>query len=55
MIQSRSMDSSFWDEAINCANYIQNWMPYKAIQHMTPEEAWSHDKLDVFFFLSIWQ
>ena len=28
MIQSRSMDSSFWAEAVNCANYIQNQMPH---------------------------
>jgi transposase InsO family protein len=50
MIQSRSMDSSFWAEAVNCANYIQNRMPHKAVQHMTPEEAWSHVKPDVSSF-----
>lgn len=50
MIQSKSMDSSFWAEAVNCANYIQNRMSHKAIRHMTPEEAWSHDKPDVSFF-----
>jgi len=24
MIQSKNMASSFWAEAVNCANYIQN-------------------------------
>ena len=31
MIQSQAMSSSFWANAINCANYIQNQMPHKAL------------------------
>lgn len=50
MIQSKNMEPTFWVEAINCANYIQNWMPHKALQGITPEEAWTHVKLDVSFF-----
>lgn len=44
------MASSFWVEAVNCANYIQNQMPHKALQHMTPEEAWTLVKPDVSSF-----
>ena len=40
----------FWAEAINCENYIQNEMPHKALQHMTPKEAWTRVKLDVSTF-----
>jgi len=47
MIQSKDMAPSFWVEAVNCANYIQNQMPRKAVLHMIPEEAWSHVKPDV--------
>lgn len=50
MIHSKNMSSSFWAEEVNCANYIQNWMPHKAVLHMTPEEAWSHVKPDVSIF-----
>ena len=50
MIQSRSLDSCFWAEAINCANFIQNRMPHKALRHSTPKEAWSHVKPDVSTF-----
>ena len=50
MIQSRSMDLCFWAEVVNCTNYVQNRMPHKAVQHMTPEEAWSHVKPDVSSF-----
>lgn len=35
---------------MNCANYIQNRMPHKAVLHMTPEEDWSHVKPDVSTF-----
>ena len=50
MIQSKNLPSNFWAEAVNCANYIQNQMPHKAVLHMTPEEAWSHIKPDVSTF-----
>ena len=44
------MSSSFWAEAINCANHIQNRMRHKALRHMTPKEAWTHVKPDVSTF-----
>jgi hypothetical protein len=50
MIQSKNMAPSFWVEAVNCANYIQNRMPHRAVLHKTPEEAWSHVKHDVYAF-----
>jgi hypothetical protein len=50
MIQSKNMAPSFWAEAVNCANYIQNRMPHRAVLHKTPEEAWSHVKPDVSAF-----
>ena len=50
MIQSKNMEPTFWAEAINCGNYIQNQMPHKALQDITSEEAWTHVKPDVSFF-----
>ena len=50
MILSKAMSSSFCIEAINYANYIQNRMPHKALQHMTLEEAWTHFKPDASKF-----
>ena len=44
------MSSSLWGKAINCAKYIQNWMPHKALQHLDPKEAWTHVKPDVSKF-----
>jgi hypothetical protein len=44
------MAPSFWVEAVNCANYIQNWMPHREVLHMTPEEAWTHVKPNVSTF-----
>jgi hypothetical protein len=46
MIQSKNMAPSFWVEAVNCANYIQNRMPHRVVLHKTPEESWSHVKPD---------
>ena len=50
MIQSQPMSSTFCAKAIKCDNYIQNYMPHKALQHMTLEEAWTHVKPDVSTF-----
>ena len=44
------MSSSFQAEAINCAKYIVNLMPHKALQHLTLEKAWTHVKPNVFSF-----
>ena len=50
MIQSKNMEPTFWGEAVNCANYIQDRMPHKALQDITPEEALTHVKPDVYLF-----
>ena len=47
MIQSKRLSLQYWDEAINCANYIVNCTPTKVLQGITPEEAWSKIKPDV--------
>ena len=50
MIQSKGLSSHFWDEAIQCANYIINPTPTKALKNITPEEAWSYVKPNVSHF-----
>ena len=40
MLQNKSLDQVFWDEAMNCDNYIQNRSPQKALDGVTPFEAW---------------
>ncbi|KAH9293831.1 hypothetical protein KI387_040970 [Taxus chinensis] len=48
--KSKNLALEFWAEAINCANYIQNCIPQKAVQDKTPKEAWSGEKPDVSVF-----
>ena len=50
MIQSKGLSLQYWDEAINCANYIVNRTPAKVLQDITPKEAWSKIKPDVSHF-----
>jgi hypothetical protein len=50
MIQSKGLSLNFSGEAINCANYIVNCTPTKALKNITPEEAWTKIKLDVSHF-----
>ena len=50
MIHSKGISLQFWAEAINCANYIVNRTPTKALNDITPEEAWSKIKPDVSHF-----
>ena len=50
MFQSMDMAPSFWVEVVNCANYIQNRLPHKVVQHITLEEAWTHVMSDVSCF-----
>jgi hypothetical protein len=40
MIQSKVLSLKYWMEAINCANYIVNHTPTKALKNITPEEYW---------------
>jgi hypothetical protein len=50
MIQSKGLSLKYWAEAINCANYIVNHTPTKALKNITPEEAWTKIKPDVSHF-----
>jgi hypothetical protein len=50
MIQSKGLSLKYWAEAINCANYIVNRTPTKALKNITPEEAWTKIKPDVSHF-----
>jgi hypothetical protein len=49
MIQSKGLSLKYWAEAINCANYIVNHTPTKALKNITPEESWSKIKPDVSY------
>jgi hypothetical protein len=53
MIQSKGLSLQYWAEAINCANYIFNCTPTKALKNITPEEAWTKIKPDVSHFFLI--
>jgi hypothetical protein len=50
MIQSKGLSRQYWAEAINCANYIVNHTPTKALKNITSEEAWTKIKQDVSHF-----
>jgi hypothetical protein len=50
MIQSKGLSLKYWAEVINCANYIVNHTPTKALKNITPEEAWTKIKPDVSHF-----
>ena len=50
MIQSKRLSLQYWDEAINCANYIVNCTLTNFLQGIKPEEAWSKIKLEVSHF-----
>eukprot|EP01018_Ginkgo_biloba_P031340 Gb_07919 [translate_table: standard] len=44
MIHSRSLAPQYWAEAINCACYIQNSVPHRALKGVTPFKAWNGRK-----------
>ena len=50
MLESKTLPPKFWAEAINCASYIQNRMPRKQLDGVTPFEAWGGHKPDVSHF-----
>jgi hypothetical protein len=50
MIQSKRLSLKYWVEAINCANYIVNHTPTKALKNITPEEDWTKIKPNVSHF-----
>eukprot|EP00253_Pinus_taeda_P004938 PITA_04938 len=47
MLHAKSLPHKLWDEALNCANYIQNRSPHRSIKDQTPFEAWSDTKPEV--------
>ena len=40
MVKSQALPHSFWLEAVMCATYVLNRCPTKALQSITPFEAW---------------
>ena len=50
MIQSKGLSLKYWEEAINCENYIVNHTPTKDLKNITPKEAWTKIKPDVSHF-----
>ena len=50
MLLHKSLDQVFWAEALNCANYIQNRSPHKALDGLTPFEPWNIRKPTVKHF-----
>ena len=50
MLHHKSLDQVFWAEAMCCANYIQNRSPHKALDGITPFEAWCGRKPSVNHF-----
>ena len=50
MMEANNFPPKFWTEAINCASYIQNRVPHKKLDGITPFESWSGHKLDVTHF-----
>jgi hypothetical protein len=50
VIQYKGLSLHCLVEAINCANYIVNHTPTKALKNITSEEAWSKIKIDVSHF-----
>ncbi|KAH9291933.1 hypothetical protein KI387_042879, partial [Taxus chinensis] len=50
MMHSRGVPYTYWGEAVNTTVYILNRSPCKALQEITPEEAWSKIKPEVSAF-----
>ena len=47
MLYARDMDLKFWAEAVSTAIYLKNRNPTKALNNMTPEQAWTGEKPSV--------
>ena len=47
LLQTKNIPPSLWDEAINCASYIQNRVPHKSVIGATPLEALHGHKSNV--------
>eukprot|EP00253_Pinus_taeda_P025032 PITA_25032 len=47
MLKAKHLLNDYWAEAVNCATYILNRCPTKAVMNIVPEEAWSGRKQGV--------
>ena len=47
MLKAKNLPNDYWAEAVNCAVYILNTCPTKAVLNKVPEEAWSGRKQGV--------
>ena len=54
MMEAKNLPPNFWDEDINCASYIQNRVPHKHLDGMTPFKSWSGHKPDCDLFQDFW-
>ena len=50
MVHAKGLTLRFWMEGINCANYIVNHTPTKALKDITPKGMWSNIKPYVIQF-----
>ena len=50
MMESKNFPPTFWDEAINCASYIQKRVPHKQLDGINPFKSWSGHKPYVTHF-----
>ena len=50
MLQSKGLSLNFWEEAINCANYIVNHTPTNVLRNINPEEVWISIRPNVSHF-----
>eukprot|EP00253_Pinus_taeda_P018864 PITA_18864 len=47
MLKAKHLPNDYWAEAVNCAAYILNMCPTKAVMNRVPEETWSGRKQGV--------
>ena len=47
MLIDSKLPHKFWAEALSTATYLRNRSPTKAIEGMTPHEAWTKEKPQV--------
>jgi len=50
MLACRKVPKKFWHEAVVWATYVLNRSPTLSVKDVTPEEAWSNNKLVVYYF-----
>jgi hypothetical protein len=50
ILAAKAMPKSYWAEAAVWVYYVHNRCPTKALQEMTPQEAWTGEKPNVAHF-----